>query len=50
MRKKAQAKRKQAQESTDDSAQIKKMMSGVRINSENNFTITYFHRIISLLT
>ena len=28
MRKKAQAKRKQAQENTDDSAQIKKMMSG----------------------
>ena len=42
MRKKAQAKRKQAQESTDDSAQIKKMMSGVRINSENNFSMKYF--------
>ena len=28
MRKKAQAKRKQAQENTDGSAQIKKMMSG----------------------
>ena len=31
MRKKAQAKRKQAQENTDDAAQIKKMMSGVRL-------------------
>ena len=34
MRKKAQAKRKQAQEGVDDSAQIKKMMSGVNMSRD----------------